>query len=252
MVDYHLLEKHKIWLDDVSNQDIGLVLQGPFRLSAPVPKVTKISIPGRNGDLHYYDGSYENRVGEVGCYLYRDSDVKKAFGEVHNWLFSNLGYRRLETSDDADHFMLARPINGADMMPRINRLSPFDLSFDCKPQRFLKIGEEPVIFTKPADVSEVTVTIENPTVFTSKPLYKLTGSGEGRFLIGVHGVMIVDMDGDIYFDAETESAYRGSENMNSKFMFTVSDSLEIQGGKQEITIGGGITQVEIIPRWWEL
>jgi phage-related protein len=244
-----LSEKHKIWLDGVSNADIGLTLQEPFRLYAPVPNVTTVTIPGRNGDLHYYDGSYQNRRGEVSAYLLQEEEVVKSFVPLHNWMFGKNGYRRLEIDHDPDHFLMARVKNGADIIPRINKLSSFILSFDCKPQRYLKIGEEAIAFEKNEGV-EIEKVIENPTLYPAKPLYKITGTGSGYFAIGENAAILNSMDGVLYYDAETETAYRGSENLNHKI--SVSQDLICGIGSQTVTIGGSITRLEIIPRWWEL
>jgi phage-related protein len=61
---------------------------------------------------------------------------------------SKKGYRRLETSDDPDHYWLARVENSPQIAMRLRTLAPFNIGFDCKPQRFLKSGENPVVFTE--------------------------------------------------------------------------------------------------------
>ena len=85
---------HKIWLYHVANDEVGIRLQGALEIAAPEPNMTAVTVPGRNGDLHYYDGSYKNRPAGVGAYVYRPEDVKDAFGEIHEWLFGAVGYRR--------------------------------------------------------------------------------------------------------------------------------------------------------------
>lgn len=50
------------------------------------------------------------------------------------------GYRKLETSNDPNCFWMARVESGAQIEPRLNRLAPFEISFDCKPQKFVKSG----------------------------------------------------------------------------------------------------------------
>jgi phage-related protein len=237
MVDY------EIWLDGVSNKEAGIVMQGAVEISPAVPRVESVEIPGRNGDLHFWDGSYENRTATVGAYVYQPDFVKTAFSRVNQWLLSSVGYRKLATDDDAEHYMLARVVNSAEIAARIRRIAPFEIEFDCKPQRFLTIGDESIIINK-------NKTIENPTIFASKPLYKINGSGAGVLTIGSYSLSISSIDGYVHYDAETQTAYKGTVNKNSTI--NAPDGLPFEGGEQPINFSGGITSVEIIPRWWEL
>lgn len=237
MLDY------EIWLDGVSNKDVGIRMQGAVDISAATPRIDTVEIPGRNGDLHFWDGSYENRTATVGAYVYRPDFVKSAFGAVNRWLFDSVTYRKLVTDDDRDHFIMARVTNSAEIAARIRRLAPFEIEFDCKPQRFLTIGEESVIINK-------NTTVENPTIFASKPLYKINGNGSGVLTIGAYTLNISSIDGYVHYDAETQMAYKGTVNKNSTV--NAPNGLPFEGGEQPINFSGGITSVEIIPRWWEL
>lgn len=237
MLDY------EIWLDGVSNKEAGVVMQGAVEISPAVPRVESVGIPGRNGDLHFWDGSYENRTATVGAYVYKDDFVKSAFGRVNKWLMNSASYRKLVTDDDRDHYMMARVTNSAEVAARIRRLAPFEIEFDCKPQRFLTIGDESIII-------DSNKTIENPTIFASKPLYKINGSGAGVLTIGAYTLNISEIDGYLYYDAETQTAYKGTVNKNNTIY--APNGLLFEGGEQPINFSGGITSVEIIPRWWEL
>lgn len=237
------MDKYNLWLDGVSAEDIGIRLQGAVEISAAVPNVETFTIPGRNGDLHFYDGSYKNRTATVGAYVYRPDAVKTAFGSINEWLFGSFGYRKLVTDDDLDHFMLAIVSNGADVEARIRRIAPFKLKFSCKPQRFLNVGEDKIEITS-------NMFLDNPTVFSAKPLYRFIGSGSGKFTVGAYSIDIKELDGELWYDAETENAYKGTVNKNNTIY--APQGLPFEGGTQIINITGGIEKVEIVPRWWEL
>lgn len=237
MLDY------EIWIDNVSNKDVGVRLQGAVEISSAVPRVESVEIPGRNGELHFWDGSFENRTATVGAYAYRPKFVKSSFGAINQWLLGSVSYRKLVTDDDPDHYMMVRVTNSAEIATRIRRIAPFEIEFDCKPQRFLTIGEESVIISK-------NTTIENPTIFASKPLCKINGSGAGVLTIGAYTLNISEIDGYLYYDAETQTAYKGTVNKNNTIY--APNGLLFEGGEQPINFSGGITSVEIIPRWWEL
>lgn len=237
------MDKYEIWLDGVSNEDVGIRMQGAVEIEAAVPRMQTIEVPGRNGDLHIWDGSYENRKATVAAYVYRPDFVKSAFGVVSGWLFGSMGYRRLVTDDDRDHYMVARVTNSAEIAARIRKVIPFEIEFDCMPQRFLNIGEES--FTVSANM-----VVENPTIFASKPLYRINGSGVGVLTIGSYTAEFKDIDGYVYYDADTEIAYKGSINKNATV--NAPKCLPFEGGEQPVNFSGGITSVEILPRWWEL
>jgi phage-related protein len=98
------------------------------------------NIPGRNGRIVFETGSYENRVATAKCFALKKENVVANIQDINKFLMSVRGYRKLETSNDPSCFWMARVENGAQIEPRLNRLAPFEVSFDCKPQKFLKSG----------------------------------------------------------------------------------------------------------------
>lgn len=133
------------YLDGVDARSAGIQLQSPIEFSEAVPIVEAQTIPGRNGDLIWETGSYENRSGSASCFCLQ-KDVEKAISSAGRFLLGKNGYRRLETSDDPDHYWLARVENSPRIEQRLRMLAPFEIGFDCKPQRFVKSGENAIIF----------------------------------------------------------------------------------------------------------
>lgn len=237
---------YEIWLDDVSNKDVGITLQGAVEISAATPRIETVEIPGRNGDLHFWDGSFENRTASVDAFVYSPDFVKHRFGEVNQWLLGNFGYRKLVTNDDREHFLMARVGNGADIVARMNKLAPFTINFDCRPERFLTIGEERI------EVYNKGTIVRNPTAFTSKPLYKIytRSSSTASVSVGANTLTFQPMTIDfVFYDAETRSMFDSDgDNLN---MYASGD-LPFECGEQAVTFNDSVSTVEIIPRWWEL
>ena len=242
------MARHQLWLDNVANEDVGVVV-GEFTLSAPVPRVNTIKVPGRNGDLHIYDGSYDNRSGSCSAYVYADGGVKAEFAKIQQWLLGSQGYRRLVTDDDQEHFLKARLVNGADVAARLDKIAPFALKFDCMPFRYLTAGETPIEFSN-------ALGILNPTFYDSQPLYEITG--DGTVMLGVNNDTLTFKDLGVYiyprtmyFDAETGNAYTADEpNANSRV--TTSGNLHFNSGHNAISVSGNVEKIRIIPRWREL
>lgn len=230
------------YLDGIDARSAGIQLQAPIQFSEAVPVVEAQTIPGRNGDLIWATGSYENRGASASCFCLQ-TDVEKAIGSAGRFLMGKKGYRRLETSDDPDHFWLARVENSPAIDMRVRTLSPFDISFDCKPQRFLKSGEHSFEITESGFIF-------NQYGQTALPLISVYGSGAGELTIGDCTIDIQALDGVLILDSEIQNAYNehGNQNMNINApTFPV-----LPDGKIPIAFSGGIERVEIVPRWWEL
>ena len=230
------------FLDGVDAQSFGICLQKPFQFSEAVPIIDAQTIAGRNGDLINYTGSYENRSGSASCFSMQ-KNVEMAISAIGRYLMAKKGYRRLETSDDPDHYWMARVENSPRIEQRVRTLAPFDIDFDCKPQRFLKSGEHPIVLS------------ENRSLFnqygqTALPFITLYGSGSGTLKIGDCVVEVKSLDGVLCLDSETQNAYNDDGNQNMNINAPIFPSFP--DGEIRITFDGGIETVEIIPRWWEL
>lgn len=230
------------YLDGIDARSAGIQLQAPIEFSEAVPVVEAQTIPGRNGDLIWETGSYENRSGSASCFCLQ-KDVEKAVSSAGRFLMGKKGYRRLETSDDPDHYWMARVENSPQIAMRLRTLAPFDIGFDCKPQRFVKAGENPVVFD------------ENGSLFNqygqiALPFITLYGQGAGTLTIGDCVVEVKALNSVLYLDSDTQNAYNDNGNQNLNINAPVFPVLS--DGESPVAFSGGIERVEIIPRWWEL
>ena len=230
------------FLDGIDAKTVGINLQNPIQFTQAVPKYSTQSIPGRNGNLIFETDSYENRTGTAKCFCLREN-VELAISASGRFLMGKPGYRRLETSDDPDHFWLARVKNSPRIGMRASALSPFEIGFDCKPQRFAKAGEYTIEFA------------ENGYLFNqygqvALPLITLYGTGSGQLIVDGCVVEIKTIDGALILDSETQNAYNNNGNQNMNINAPVFPTLP--DGEIRIEFSGDIEKIEIVPRWWEL
>lgn len=230
------------YLDGIDAGSVGIRLQSPVVFSKAVPVIETQTIPGRNGNLVFETGSYENRVGSASCFCLQE-DVETAISYAGRFLMSKKGYRRLETSDDPNHYWMARVENSPQISMRLRTLAPFDISFDCKPQRFVKSGENAVVFSANGSLS-------NQYGQIALPLITLYGQGEGTLTIGNCVVEVKELDEMLFLDSDTQNAYNGNGNQNMHINAPTFPTLP--DGETQIAFSGGIERVEIVPRWWEL
>lgn len=230
------------FLDGKSAKEHGIHLQSPIEFSDAQPIFDVQTIPGRNGDLVFETGAYANRSADCECYIMQNS-AYDAVGVANKFLLSKRGYRRLQASDDPTHYWMALVKNGVSIDNRKNKLIPFSLSFNCKPQRFIVDGDMPINVENGGIVF-------NRYGFEALPLIRIFGNGEGSLRINEIDVAVKSNNGLLVLDSETQNAYNGFANQNSQINAPVFPVLE--SGENAVYFFGGIERVEIIPRWWEL
>lgn len=236
------MRDYTFFLDGKDALDYGIQLEGEMTFSPPVPIYEAETIQGKNGDLILETGSFENRTGTAKCFIL-EKNASRSVGAANAFLLAKGGYRRLENSNDPDHFWLAVVENGVEYENRKDTLIPFEIDFDCKPQRYVKDGEEPVAFTSDGNIF-------NGYGFTSLPIIKVYGSGEGFVTVGNVTVEILENNGVLILDSETQNAYNDFGNKNNKVKAPAFPVLV--DGNNAVSFSGAIEKIEIIPRWWEL
>jgi len=119
----------------------GIYVDAAISFNKPAKRVSTYSVPGRNGDLVIDEGTFDNVL--ITYPVFEKSTFPTEFDEIVNYLASLEGYQKIECSNDPQHYRLGRfvvPQNPT--AKRLNRDGYWQLSFDCKPQRWLLSGEE--------------------------------------------------------------------------------------------------------------
>lgn len=132
-------------LNGRSSADWGIVASKDNGFDAPKRDVSVIEVPGRNGELHIDNGRWRNiDVTYNNCVIERD--FTEQFGDFRAYCARQRGYQRLEDTFHPDEYRLADMMQGIKVSSVGTRYNSgkFDLTFNCKPQRFLKSGEEPI------------------------------------------------------------------------------------------------------------
>lgn len=235
------------FLDGISARDLGIQLQSPISFSGAQPKINTVSVPGRNGDLHFNEQAYFNKTAKASCFLLKEN-AGMALDQVAKWMLLGSGdsyypgYRILELEDDPEYYHMVRVTNGPEIEIRMKFLAPFTINFDCMPQKFRKDGGLLRKFDRP-------FTLYNEG-FPSLPLIKVYGNGSGVLQIGTYAVRFLELNEYTVLDCETQNAYKGSKNKNNTIYAPEFPRLE--PGETHISWTGGIQKIEIAPRWWTL
>lgn len=225
--------------------DYGILVEHPPGCQTPARDYEMIHIPGRNGDLAVDSGAYQN---VSRSYQIAFGDVRKDFTEMANavaeWLHSASGYVRLEDTYEPEYYRMAIFQDEIEIENVLCHAGRATVSFNCKPQRFLKSGEEAICLS---GVSS----LRNPTGFSSLPRITVHGTGEGRLTVGAYSVSLLNIRGSIVLDSEIQDAFLGDANRNLDVALH-SGFPKLDPGECAIAWSGGISYVEVLPRWWTL
>ena len=135
-----------LFFDGEDSRDYGVYITGEAVFNAPEREVEMISIPGRNGQLALDKGRFENIevTYPAGIYADTEADFAEAISNFRNLLCSRRGYVRLQDEYHPDEYRMAVYKNGLEVENALLKAGEFDIVFDCKPQRYLTSGEEPI------------------------------------------------------------------------------------------------------------
>lgn len=158
--------------DGEKSTDYGVQILGEGVFNAPEREVEMINIPGRNGAFALDKGRFENIEVTYPANIIADStaDFAAAVSDLRNMLCSRRGYVRLQDDYHPDEYRMAVYKKGLEVDEKVLRAGEFDITFDCKPQRFLTSGEEPIAVTSGQAIT-------NPTLFESSPMLEVEGYG---------------------------------------------------------------------------
>lgn len=204
-----------------------------------------VQVPGRNGDVVIDLDSYKNvdrkyqiSIGEEG------GDFSVLASKIVQWMYSGHGYLRLEDTYEPEYFKLATIVNSDNILNILQQAGRTTLTFNRKPQRFLKIGEYPILISKETNIN-------NPTNYKSTPLITIKCNGSGVVDIGGYSIKITDLtSGSITVDCETEESFNENLNLNNKVTIVNNRYPKLLPGDNLIRFSGGVSSVTIVPRWW--
>lgn len=224
-----------------STNEFGIWISGEGTYGAPERNVQTQEVAGRNGNLLFDMGNFRNITMKYPAAIKKD--MPSRIRDFLNFAGSQVGYQRLEDTYHPYEYRMARFQSklSVETAGYMNRSGQFTLEFDCKPQRFLKSGEDKIDFTGSG-------ILYNRTEFEAKPLLRVYGSGAGSVGIGSQTITISSISEYVDIDCEIMDAYKGAINCNGNVSFT--DDIVLKPGNNNIAKSGNISKVTITPRWW--
>ena len=232
----------------ISSKDMGVRISSKDVYSAPKYDLKFQSIPGRDGDLISPNGRFPNTTISYTCFIPAKSiqELSDKVTAVKCWLYTEPDrYHTLSDSYDTSFFRKAVFNNKLDISDEVSKIGIFTVNFTCHPMRFSHTGQVKTTFT----ASPFTLT--NPYPFAAKPYLKINGRGTGTLTIQSASSNKIwefsTLNGYTECDSELMNFYHDTEPKND----TVSGEgfPTFAPGDNTIAFAGGITSIEVIPRW---
>ena len=177
--------------DGESSADYDVYLTGVGVFDSPERDVEMIEILGRNGNFALDRGRFRNVSVKykIGMYDLNESNFATKVSAFRNWLCSKVGYVRLSDDYNPNEYRMAVYASGFELKHDFLIAGEAEITFDCKPQRWLTSGETATAVTSGG-------TLTNPTLFEASPLLEVVGYGNININgaeISVENVLIGDV-----------------------------------------------------------
>lgn len=237
-----------IEFNGIKSTSLGVFVEKYPPRPVPQRKMERYSVPGRSGDVLFYEDAWENVKQKYEIYLSAERDgLPYVSAQVVRWLNAG-GYAELSDEYDRDTFRLAAFTGPVDLQNTLNQFGRATIEFDCKPQRYLKSGQS----FRPLRNGDVLV---NPTGYRAAPLIRIPAfSGTVTISTNDYQFSFGPYAGPVMLDSEEKEAYNPdfatAVNLNA---LAVGGYPMLDPGVSEFAITKmGEAPIEIAPRWYEL
>ena len=224
----------------IDSEEYGVIVETPPDIPVGVLRSQTQKIGGRSKLLHFIEGegAIEPVTLTLECALLRPDD--DAVNQVAAWL---TGGGDLVIPGDEDHSYRAWVKSQIDLKNILRARSDrrFTVQFECEGLKYRYPPAAAIRLTAPRRVN-------NPGTAAAEPLITLYGSGNVSLLVGESTLMIDGVTDYVMIDCAAQLVYREEQNLGAS-VTRVGDWPVIPVGGCLINWTGGVTRVEILPRW---
>lgn len=235
----------KFFYNGKESSDYGIVVEQPPSYSWPEKAYVHYKVKGRNGDILLDPKKYENVKKTYKIAVYDSNGFYSAATKISSFLhkYSGTEYIRLEDTYEPDVYMMGIYEESYDLENILGQAGRGEISFSCKPQKFLITGNRKVTIASSGEI------INNPTNHPASPIINIMGTGTVR----VNGVEleILKNFNSITIDCETYNAVSDT-GLNMNQYISLYDPITLDPGENVIEYDESIIKVVVTPRWWKI
>lgn len=222
-----------------SYSDYGIIISKRPTLPSSKRRVSYIDIPGRNSNLRYDEGTYEDITISVECSIKDRENLMQKIDEIKSWLFSAVE-SDLIFSFQPDKKYRAQVVNAIDFKQIFKYTSKFPIIFNCRP---FKYTSSDTLLT----ITQSGTTIQNPGSLESEPIILIYGTGNIDFKVNETIIKLSDITEKITLNSVIQDAYSDTgDNLNNKIN---GDFVILKTGFNRFEWTGNVSKIEILPNW---
>jgi phage-related protein len=216
-----------------SRANLGLRITQPPTFPATQRIVEKINVDGREGSLTLLKGWEDITLTLKAAVL--GSNCRTMYRSA---VAAILAATTVRFSNDPDVFYKVKYAKVGEMTMPLRSLGEFQISFVCAPFKYIH------------NIATLTMTasgsITNPGTVYSLPRIKVYGSGTRNLTINGKLITLNLLTSPLTLDSELKECHYGDVAQNDRM---TGDFPVFNVGANTITLGTGITKLEIEPRW---
>lgn len=191
---------------------------------------------------------YKNVERKIDCYYKAPSidDVQEWEDRITAWL--DMGtYSDFIVYYDEQYIYQAVVIDPPEFKGtrKTGNLVPFEFTVSIRPFKENRLGRLPI------QLNSTPFKITNEQKYPSKPLIKLTGSGDASFFVNEEEFKLKALDKELIIDSFLEESYRVLDGKieHQDHVTTFLDFPELKPGENTLTWTNRIKSFELTPRW---
>jgi len=219
-----------------SRSNLGLRVTEPPIIPPSKRVIDSIAVDGREGTLTILKGwedvAFALKAALIGANLH------SRYREI---LPTILNAKTIYFSGDSGVYYNIKFAEAGALERKLTSLYEFSLTFTCAPFRYIR------------NVSAVSMTasgnITNPGTVYSLPKITVYGTGSRTLTINGKPIILNILSGNLVIDSELRTCHFGNVAQNNQMN---GDFPVLNVGGNTITLGTGITRIEVEPRWRHL
>lgn len=235
----------------IKSSDLGLLVQFIPTYKFAEKEFNTVTIPGRNGNLVVDKGIFRNveKTYSIAKVFAPGVSFVDAVNSIVSWLHSADGYVKLEDSYEPEYYRLAMFKSDGELANFYDKATVMDVTFDCKPQRYLVSGDEEISWTSGES-------IQNPTSYNAHPTitFTPTAGSESTITIGDNTITIdaLQVTEELTIDCENMECYSATKLYNSKVHLQKPEFPKLDKSTTTQISYTNLTNFKIKPRWWTI
>jgi len=245
-----------ITYNGVNTELVGIKVWTAPSYEIPERDIEAYHVPGRSGDLIVDYGSYKN---VERTYTISKGDESQDFATlaaaIRGWMGNPATYARLEDTYEPLYYRIALGAKAQMINNVLNHAALAEITFTCKPQRFLKTGDTAITVVNGSTRSGSAL---NPTKYEAKPLIIVYGSGNGTLTVnntaaGTNfSIQIKNLNSQypMTIDCELQDCYTSQGNASPNVTLSAGFPYLPNGQNVFQSTTTQITKVEVVPKWW--